>query len=501
MKNIYFLAAVFLCCTISAINAPCAFAEQQYNWNLLWSGSWEETESGGTLNNRGETTVHFIPLDLLWRGQVLSNDSPWSDSEKAATHYTMGLYHKATGSRLLLGPLDEAGLPARIRNPWIRSPPYPENHINTIADLRTTVSSTREDEVYLYVTSPLLELTPSIYLRPFFSAQTEIKEKTPAYSGGLDFRFPKNTRLMTEIFYTERTLPPKEITPWFSNPPPLPERDFKLFAAGLLFKNAVFSLSSDFAQSEAFSWGSDIYANLGVSISPPLIINRIKHPILLSFSADGAGQRFINRDGSHYSEGFRGAGKFEWRGRYNSLFKMDSILRSDTIGLKFNRSSSGIYYRFPSRSDNPVRISTISFSANRNAENYLKIHDSFSGNMSINLNIEQFNLKTPIRINLAASIKGLSKSDIDINPYPIPSEWNWVSSTINSEFILTHGVFQLRSRTGCTIFAEKEEKWDFSVSASARFRQGRLTIKAASPDFPEKWKWSASWRLEIPGKT
>jgi len=495
MKKILFFTALLLCNT--AIHA-----EQVYNWGLLWSGSWEDKTTSETLTNRIESTLHYLPLDLLWRGQILSNDSPWSDSEKTATHYTMGLYHKETGSRLLLGLLSEEGLPARIRSPWIRSPPYTDNHTNTSADLRTAVSSTKEDEVYLRLASPFLEITPNMIVKSFFSAQTETDEFTPALSAGLDFRFPKNTRLMAEMFYTEKTLLSKEPTSWFSDPPPLPERDFRLFAAGLIFKNAYFALSSDFAQSEAFAWGSDIYTSLGISITPHLSVTRIAYPLLISFAADGAGPRFVNRDGVNYTESFRSAAKIEWRDRYNSLLKLDTVLRSDAFGYNFNRSSTGIYYRFPANRDkNFVRISTISLSADRNAVNHLKIHDSYSGHLNININMEQFLLKNPLRIYLSGSIKGLSKPDIDPNPYPIPSDWSWESTAISWEFSWTYGIFQLRSKTGCTIYSEKDEKWDFSVSTSARFKHGRLTIKAASPDFPQKWNWSASWRIEINGNS
>lgn len=504
MKNISFLAAVLLCGTVIVTNAPGAFAEQPYNWNLLWSGSWNESDLTGTLNNRVETVLHYLPLDLLWRGQILGRrpfnlnfNSPWGDPDKVITHYTMGLYHKPTGSRLLSGPLEEAGLPARIRNPWIRSPPYAENRTNTVADLRTTVSSSREDEIYLYLASPLLEISQNVLLKTFFSAQTETDELTPAFSFGLDFRFPKNTRFTAEMFYTERTLQPKEESAWFSDPPPLPERDFRLIAAGLLFKNAYFSVSSDFALSEAFSRGSDIYANLGVSFSPI-------RPLTLSLALDGSGPRFINRDGADYAEGFRSAAKIEWRSAYNSLFKIDSVLRADAFGRTFNRSSTDIYYRFPSsaRDKSPVKISTVSLSADRNAENHLKIRDSYSGGLRLLLNLEKNNLKNPLRINLTGTVNGLSKGDIDVNPFPVPSsDWTWESAAINCEFIWTLGVFQLRSKTGCTINAKKDEKWDFSASASTRFKQGRLTVKTASADFPKKWNFSASWRLEIHGKS
>jgi hypothetical protein len=525
MKIFIFLTAVlFGCTTIFAqetLSEDAALPKLKplpaYNWGLLWSGSLDEKTSSaddepdlsGMLNNKAETTLHYLPLDLLWRGQILGRypvnldfDSPWGDPDKAITHYTMGLYHKSTLSRFLLGPLDETGLPARIKNLWGRSPPYAENHNNTIADLRTTVSISREDEVYLYLASPFMDFSSNFLFKAFISAQTEIENLTPALSGGLDFRFPNNKRIMAEMFYTERMIAPVELTPWFSNPPPLPERDFRLFAAGLLYKDANISLSSDFAQSETFAWGSDFYANLGVSLSPPLKIGSRAHPLLISFAADGSGPRFVNRDGAHYAEGFRTAAKIEWRDRYNSLLKLDTVLRAETMGQVFNRSSTGIYYRFPAKRDvSLLNISTISLSANRNAVNHLKINDSYSGNLGINLNLKQFALKNPLRIYLAGAINGTSTSDINPNPYPIPSEWNWESAKFSWEFVWTHGILQLRSKTGCAIFAEKDEKWDFSASVSGRFRQGRLTIKAATSDFPKKWNFSASWRLEIHGKT
>jgi hypothetical protein len=516
MKKLSVLAAVFLCggVVLAAESAPV------FNWNLLWSGSWEEKtfslsdepSLSGALNNRGEIKLHFLPLNLVLRAQVLDKrsldftlDFPWGDPDKNVTNYTGGLYHKPTGSRILFGTLDEWGLPARIRNPWIRSPPYVENHLPIITDVKTAASSTKEDEAYLYLSSPVFEVFPNVKLRTFISAQSEIEEITPAFSGGMDFTINKTSGLLLETFYTGKTLPPSKSSSWFSDNPPLPQREFRLFAAGLLFTNPGFSVSSDFAVSETFAVGKDIYANLGVSFSPLLPFGYRARPLLISLSADGAGERFVYRDGVNHGEGFRSAAKIEWKGRYSSLIKLNTVLRGPGINEDFNRSSSGFYWRFPSSAairNNTIRLTRISLSADRNASNPLKINDSFSGNFGISLNMRKIGIKNPLGINFSGSIKGLSAAAGDrLSPFPVAdNEWSWESSNINCEFIHSIGVFQFRSKAGYTFFPEKDDKWDFSVSTAIRFKHGRLSFKAASPDFPEKWNWTVSWRMELQRK-
>jgi hypothetical protein len=521
MKNISFWAVAFLCGTV--LFAETAKADGMdatlLNWSFLWSGSWEEKtftfqdepELSGTLNNRGELKLHFLQPNLTLRGQVLdkrplnfSLEPPWGNPDKWVTNYTGGLYHKTTGSRLLYGTLDEWGLPARIRNPWIRSPPYAENHKPVITDLKTAASSTKEDEAYLYLSSQSLEIFPDIKLRGFASAQSEIDEFTPALSGGLDFSFPKNTGLLLETFYTDKTLQPTKPSTWFSDTPPLPQREFRLFAAGLLFTNPDFSLSSDFALSETFAVGKDIYANLGISLSPSLPFGYKARPLLISLSADSAGERFVYRDGVNHGEGFRSAAKIEWKGRYSSLIRINTVLRGPGFNGDFNRSSSDFYWRFPSSAairNNAIRLTRISLSADRNAVNPSKINDSFSGNIGISLNMRKIGIKNPLGINFSGSIKGLAESNGGISPFPVLDEdWSWQTADINCEFLWSIVVFQFRAKTGYTFFPEKDEKWDFSLNTSMRFKQGRLSFKAVSTDFSEKWNWTLSWRMELQRK-
>jgi hypothetical protein len=559
MKNISFLIAIFMCClTTYFVNGQTATAAAStlFNWGLLWSGSWEENGStplitpvlSGTLRNQGEMKLHLLPLGLILRAQVLDRrplnfefdsfswNTPLGDPEKMTTHFTGGLYHRSTGSRLLLGVLDEWGLSARVRNPWIRSAPYVENHKPLMADLKTATSNTKEDEVYLYLSSPYLELFPDIKLRGFVSTQAEVERLTSkqglsAFSGGLDFSFAKSTGLLLETFYTEKILTPKKASTWFSDSPPLPEREFCFYAGGLLFTSPAFSVSADFAYSETFAWGEDIYCNLGITVTPllPLRFGSAQtsrsrpRPLTISLAADGAGERFVNRDGVNLNEGFRGGAKIEWKGRYNSLIRLNSVLRGNDLGEEFNRSSTGFYYRLPAvsasrnNSSFPIRLTRISLSADRNAENSLKIKDSFSGTIGFSVNfsdfihnkrsdIQQISKKSlpkssPLGITFSGSVTGFKTSGDNYSVFPIPvsltdESWEWNNSTINCELFWSPLNFQFRSRIGVSTYVEKEEKLDFSLSAAVRFRQGRLSVKAASPDFPDKWNWTVSWRVE-----
>ncbi|MDR2543203.1 MAG: hypothetical protein LBC80_07130 [Treponema sp.] len=513
------LIAAFLCglaiLASGQAKTPEKPAQPLFNWNLLWSGSWEENRN---VHNRGEFRLHLLPAGLMMRTQILDRrpmkfdletyqwNPPWGEPEKAITHFTGGLYHRPTGSRLLYGVIDEWGLPARIRNVWLRSPPYAENHRPLMADLRITSSSTREDEVYLYLSSPFLDLHPSVKLRSFVCAQTQVEDIAPAFSGGLNFVFSNKTNpaysnsLLLEGFYTSRTLPVTRITTWFSDPPRLPEREFHLYAAGLHFANPAFALSSDFALSETFGWGEDIYCNLGVTFTPLLSAGRRARPLAVSFAADGAGGRFVNRDGVNLSEGFRNAAKIEWRGRSTSLLRLNTVLRSNGFGEEFNRSSTGFYYRFPAVPANrtaasfPIRFTRISLSADRNAVNPLQISDSYSGSFGFNIN--GLTTNSPLRMTFTGTIKGTSGFSPYLYPIPFDNSFHRDSFAANCELYWSPQNYQFRSRIGAAFFPEKEDIWDFSISMAIRFKQGRLSLRAASLDFPEKWNWTISWRLE-----
>ena len=500
MKHLIFLAAIFLCsAVISAAPLP------GFNWTLFWSGSWEENR---TLYNRGELRLIFSSPGLVLRSGLLDRrpmnfelgppqgeswSAIWGNPERHITNFTAGLYHRQTGSRILFGILDEWGLPARIRNPWIRSAPYPENRRPIIADLKTTASSTKEDEVYLYLSSPFLNLSSDIRTRGFIAFQTEIEDISPALSGGLDFTFASKTGLFLETFHTWATLSSTKSNTWFSDRPPLPERDFRLSSVGFIFSSPLVLVSSDLAYSQTFAWGEDIYGNFGICLSPLLPFGSRPRPLSFSFAVDGSGDKFVYRDGLNHGAGLRTAGKIEWKGSRNSLFRVNTVLRD------FNRSFSGIYYRHSTRNaaSSAFRLTRVSFFADRNASNTEKISDGFSGNLGFSIFVPQMAKNGHFGVNFSGSLKGLTSLDGKLSPYPrLDKTWGFETASAACELTWSPQNFQLRTKLGYSIFVEKEEKLDFSLSGTARFRNGRLSLKAATVDFTEKWNWTLSWRLE-----
>lgn len=250
--------------------------------------------------------------------------------------------------------------------------------------------------------------------------------------------------------------------------------------------------------------GTDIYGNLGLTLTPPL---SAKRPLSVSVAADGAGERMVYRDGVGHGAGFRTAGKAEWKSGRNSLLRLDTVLRGPGLGEDFNRSSTGFYYRYPARTKNsyPVRLSRTSFSIDRNASNPKKISDSFSGNLGFSILFPQMAKTGPLGVNFSGSAKGLTDFDENsgaqnISPYPGFEKRDFDTASAACEFSLSPLNFQFKSKFGYSTFAKKDDKWDFSVSAAARFKHGRLGIKAEFPNLSsldaEKWNLTVSWRLE-----
>jgi hypothetical protein len=521
----YLLGALLLCgaATVFAEKADQPFVD----WGLLWAGVWDE---GKTLSNRGDVRLSFPLPGLVLRGQALDKrpfnfelDPPWGDPAKGVSNFGGGVYHKPTGSRLLYGVLDEWGLSARIRNPWLRSAPYAENHKPLMADLKTTVSAAKEPEAYLYLSTPRLALLPGTALRGFASAQTGTEQGFwPDFAGGMEAQFGKKAGVLLEGFYTGAELPARVSKSWFADPPPLPEREFHLYSLGLLVNIPYLALSSDWAYSETFAQGRDIYASLGLRFNPPAFRTAGKTsagkagPWSISLALDGAGERFTGRDGASPGAGLRTAGKFEWKGSGSSLFRLSTSLRGPALGETFNRSSTGVYYRFPaaragSGGTFPLRVSRVSLNADRNAVDTGKVLDSIDGAVGLSLQLPPVPLPgfsrqtaknrspqgSPLGLNLSGSLKGHSSAGETPSPYPWPQNpWDFDSAHAGAELAWSPGILQFKTKAGYTASAKKEDRWDAAFSAGIRFKYGRVSVKAASPDFPHKWNCTISWRAE-----
>ncbi|MDR2160260.1 MAG: hypothetical protein LBP23_09385 [Treponema sp.] len=487
-----------------------------FGWTLLWAGSWEgkSPAAPGNLINRGDLRLSLPWYSLALRTQLVDkrpgdfSSLPWKSPEAGNTAFSGGLYHQTTGSRVLYGILDEWGLPSRLRNPWVRAVPFPEYHQPSAADLKNESSSTGTAEGYLYLGSP--QWGP---LRLSGFARIG-EEHNPGLGGGLELRPVKKTDLRLEFFFTEKTLPPRKTSTWFSADPPLPERDFRLYGLGLLADFPFFVLSGDGAVSETFAFGRDFYANLGIRAG--------NKPWRLSLAADGAGKRYIGRDGSAPGPGFRSAGKLEWYGKRGSLFRLGTSLRSREWGEAFYRSSTSLYYRFPGRpgggkktgsllNDFPLSLRRLSLSAERNAADLRKVTDSLDTSLGLALYPAALfpgaagriaGLQAPFFFSLSFSVDGsFSQGETAMGelppPYPVPAgSYRFESAKTSGEISWSPGSLQFRTRLGYGVKKGKEGIWETSASAALRLRPGRLGVKISSPDFPEKWEYTVSWRLE-----
>ena len=524
MKHFFFI--VGLC--LAAFVQPAPILSQDwippFFWNLLWTSSWEEN---GNLHNRGDFRLGLARQGLTFRGQVLDRrplelGTEWADfSERTSGGVSLGLYHRATGSRVLYGVLHEQGLPSRIRSPWSRSVPYAENRRPTQVDLRTVSSATRVPEAYLRLSSPRFALfeggvLPEVSMRGFGSAQIAAQGNLwPAFSGGLETFIGAST-VSLEGFFTGTKLEARKSSTWFANPPSLPDREFRLWAAALVIDTPHFLLASDLALSSTFAHGNGFYGNAAIRLRWPL------SPWSLSFAAEGMGERYVGRNGISHGGGLRTAGRIERREPRGGLFRVDTSLRSPGLDAPFDRSSSSISYRFPTPSARavndgmfPLRISRVAFNLYRDASNPMRIQDRIDGTLGLSLNLPPMLLPAvllpqqsrtarsrpriyPLGISLSSTLRGRDSTDGVPLPYPFFSrDREFDSLSVGCELRWSPGILQFRTRWSYTEYAARDGNLYGSFSAAVRFGRGRFSARVAWLDFPERREYALSWRLEM----
>ena len=137
------------------------------------------------------------------------------------------------------------------------------------------------------------------------------------------------------------------------------------------------------------------------------------------------------------------------------------------------------------------RFSRASIGLGRNAVNPEKTEDSLDV-------MTAFNFRT-LRTVFTGSLKSQSVFDNSPFPYPIPPSFeNFDSVKFTGELSHSIKALQLRYRIGYMIRAEKEPLWDLSVNASLRTGNfGRVSLRIATPDFPDRWTYAISWRMEM----
>jgi hypothetical protein len=412
------------------------------------------------------------------------------------------MYHNSTGSRLLYGTLDSHGLAARIRNIWIRGAPYAETHEASYADLKTAPSSTAVSQVYAYLGTPLFSLGPGKF-RGFTALAFD--GESPAIGVGADYALADQGSVTVEGFYTAGTMEERTASTWFSEKPPLPERDTRLAAGTLAFTLPAFGFAADLACSETFAYGRDYYASLGLRFG-----NR---PWRLSLALDGAGSRFVDSETRETEAGLRFAARLERHDKRSGLFRLGLLfrgpgpeeglwqsLRAGDPGASltsFTRSSADLYYRLPSSSA-PVALERVSLSLNRDGRDPEKILDS--GDILAALKF--WSLKTAG----AAKISGARQNGVyRYNSLTVSQNLSWTfygqgpkSAETGAGSSKRKSSFSLRvsARGAYTHSAGDDDLWTMSFSLSGQSRKNRLGFTISTPEYPKKWKYSLTWRLQ-----
>ncbi|MDR2702490.1 MAG: hypothetical protein LBB72_08675 [Spirochaetaceae bacterium] len=554
-----FAAAVFM---------PALYAQQKPVLipELLWSGSWESRHN---LANRLDFNLTAPDVHLAFRLQLLdrrpaSGFRDFAESfggetaGKTITQPGLGLYHLTTGSRLLYGTLDSYGLPARIRNVWIRGAPYAESRAHSEADLKTAPASTAATQGYVFLGSPDLPLGQGTF-HGFGSitvndvpalgnpAENDPSDKAPALNLGLEYSLGKgNFRL--EGFYTGQTLPERKSSTWFNEKPALPKRDTRLFAGAAAFSVPAFALAADLAWSETFAFGRDYYGNVGMRFGDK--------PWRFSLAMDAAGSRYVDNAGNNPGAGTRAAARLERRGKKSGLFRLAALVRGPgpaqgtvqalttgdfaAFAEGINRMSGELYYRPPESSVSfglgrfpfsQFTFSRFSVSIEQDARNEKKVLNSAGATAAFKLgpvNSVSEGKITGINHKASAGMKG---SGYEFDSYRLTQSFSCTinTSTFNNSIIINTSAsrkdsaekepgnsvpklggakpsvkgkktplsVQFSARAGYEKTAGKDGGWDTSFSASVRSKKNRLTVKAAAPAFSRKWEYTISWRMQL----
>ena len=207
----------------------------------------------------------------------------------------------------------------------------------------------------------------------------------------------------------------------------------------------------------------------------------------------------MGRDGGATGAGFRAAAKVERRGKRSSLFRVSSMLRAEGLGEGFYRSTTLFYYHFPTAPAKSTRLfwpSRVSLTINRNAQDPEKIEDSIKA-------LGGFRLwKIPLVFQ--AALSGMCAAESP-PPYPgVNYPYDFASAKISGEASYTlplklrqFKTVQFVTKLGYTIKSKGENQVEAVLSASARGKLGRFTLKVSAGDFPREWDFGVSWRLVL----
>jgi hypothetical protein len=183
------------------------------------------------------------------------------------------------------------------------------------------------------------------------------------------------------------------------------------------------------------------------------------------------------------------------------------------LGEDFNRSSSSLYFRFPSPKGRPVfRLTRFSLSAARDGRDASKILDEAELTLAFSLRLSrETGGLPPLGISLTGKAAGIATGESP-SAYPLPGAHAFDSAHGQGElswspagnFFGFPGTLQFRARAGYTAGKGKAPFWNASFSAALSFKYGRLGLRIAASEISDRkpfanpgiWDYTLSWRLE-----
>jgi hypothetical protein len=253
-------------------------------------------------------------------------------------------------------------------------------------------------------------------------------------------------------------------------------------AGSLYFNGPVFAAAADMAWSETFAYGKDLYANLAIRIGD--------RPWRLSLAADGAGSRYVGRDGGATGAGFRAAARLERRGKRSSLFRTVAALRFAAAGEEFRKGSVQFYYRFqttPSRSLLFFRPSRVSFTLSREAL-------SASGSPDTENRADSASALWAFALD---KISLVFQGDLHGIRHEKAGDYEFVSAKMSAEASYAPKPFQFSLKPGYAVNKKREGRGEIGGSASIRGDWGRFSLSVKTADSGKDWEAGVSWRLQL----
>jgi hypothetical protein len=289
-----------------------------------------------------------------------------------------------------------------------------------------------------------------------------------------------------EGFYTSQRLEARKPSSWFSDSPPLPERDFRLGALSLYYGSPGFAIAADGALSETFAYGRGAYGNFGISFGGG--------PWKLSLAADASGGPYVGRDGKTPGSAFRAGGSFESKGPRSSLFSATAALRARSPGEGISKSDIRLRFRLPrGKSSSLPRLSRLSLILKRDNDT-LDSSPRPLDSAAVSALFQRGTLSAELGASAgwAASFEALPCPDLS----RIGSLSVWEG---NGRLSAKIQALTLEARVGYTAEYGAASFWERSFSAV--FNRGPCRLRAAlswtgknaEPGFTLSWRFRGRW--------